>query len=314
MSIAKFNSKYKTEITENTEELDVLSKKIGDEGLKILCSINFKKLSQLLLEENNIQNIDCLQKNSFGKNLIAIDLSTNKISKLDVLAKVNFPNLHHLFLTSNQIVKIDVLAQVKFPQLKELNLSANKIESINVFEKVNFPELKQLDLSRNKLTNINILSKTKFPNLEELLLDQNQISSIDVLASINCDNLKKLKFEKNCVKSIDSLGKIFFKKLNYISLGDDTLGENVEILKKIKFGDLEDIYLYLNDNINREKDNIQGIVNHFEEKGINFNFISCDDDNDNDIDLGDDDFSNKNNTNKNDDLGGFKDLLDNDLI
>ena len=85
------------------------------------------------------------------------------------------------------------------------------------------------------------------------------------------------------------------------------MGENVEVLKKIKFGDLEDIYLYLND-----KDNIQGIVNHFEEKGINFNFISCDDDND--IDLGDEDFTNKNSNNKNDALGGFKDLLDNDLI
>lgn len=31
MSLAKFNSKYKTEITENIEELDALSKKIGDE-------------------------------------------------------------------------------------------------------------------------------------------------------------------------------------------------------------------------------------------------------------------------------------------
>ena len=88
---------------------------------------------------------------------------------------------------------------------------------------------------------------------------------------------------KNNIKNVDILEKIAFPKLNYLSLGDDTLGENVEVLKKIKFGDLEDIYLYLNDNINREKDNIQGIVNHFEEKGINFNFISCDDDNDNDI-------------------------------
>ena len=85
----------------------------------------------------------------------------------------------------------------------------------------------------------------------------------------------------------------------------------MEVLKKIKFKDLEDLYLYLNDNIDREKENIQGIVNYFEEKNVNFNFISCDDDNDNDINLDDEEF---NNDNKNDDLGGFKDLLDNPLI
>lgn len=307
MSVSKFNSKYKTEISETTEELDALSKKIGDEGLKLLCTIKFKKLVQLLLEENDIQNIDCLQKNNFGKNLIAIDLSSNKISNIDVLAKVSFPSLHHLFLNGNQITKIDILSQVKFPELKEFNLSANKIESINILEKAYFPQLKQLDLSRNQITDITILAKTKFPYLEELLLDQNKISSIDVFVNINCENLKKLKFEKNCIKNIDILEKIFFKKLNYISLGDDTLGEKVEVLKKIKFGELEDIYLYLNDNIDREKDNIQGIVNYFEEKSISFNFISCDDDNDNDIVLDDGEF---NSNNKNDDLGGFKDLLD----
>ena len=32
--------------------LDTLGKKIGDQGLKILCSVKFKKLEQLLLEEN----------------------------------------------------------------------------------------------------------------------------------------------------------------------------------------------------------------------------------------------------------------------
>ena len=39
MNLSKFNSKYKTEISEKTTELDVLSKKIGDEGLKFLCTV-----------------------------------------------------------------------------------------------------------------------------------------------------------------------------------------------------------------------------------------------------------------------------------
>ena len=310
MNLSKFNSKYKIEISEDTQELDALSKKIGDEGLKFLCTVKFKKLDQLLLEENSIQNIDCLAKNNFGKNLIALDLSTNKISKIDVLAKVTFPKLHHLFLNSNQITSLDILAKVNFPDLKELNLSANKIESIQILESVNFPHLKQLDLSRNQIIDINSLAKAKIPELEELSLDQNKISSIDILLNINCENLKKLKLEKNNVKNIDILEKIEFIKLNYLSIGDDTLGEKVEILKKVKFGDLEDLYLYLNDNIDREKDNIQGIVNYFEEKGVTFNFISCDDDNDNDMGGYNDDYGEA----KKEDLAGFGALLDSEIF
>ena len=48
MSLQKFISKYKLEILENTTELDALSTKIGDDGLKLLCSKIFKKLDQLL--------------------------------------------------------------------------------------------------------------------------------------------------------------------------------------------------------------------------------------------------------------------------
>ena len=303
MSLQKFISKYKLEISENTTELDALSKKIGDEGLKLLCSIKFKKLDQLLLEENDIQSIECLPKNNFGKDLIALDLSTNKISNIEPLAKVVFPNLHHLFLNNNQISSLDVLAKVNFPALIELNLSSNKIESINTFISVKFPQLKQLDLSKNQISDISPLAKINFQKLEELSLDQNKIDSMDALVNMNCKNLKKLKFEKNNIKNVEILEKINFPKLNYLSLGDDTLGDKVQVLKKIKFGELEDLYLYLNDQIDREDEKIQGIVNYFEDKGVSFNFISCDDDND---------MNNDDNYGDGGDLGGFKELLDNE--
>ena len=282
--LKKFNSKYKTEITEDIVELDVLGKKIGDEGLKILCDVKFSKIQQFLLEENDISNIDILAKNHLGKNLIALDLSTNKISSINVLAKLNFPALNHLFLNSNQIPSIDILAKVNFPNLKELNLSSNKIPSIDIFASVKFPQLKQLDLSKNEIKSIDVLAKANFQNLEELILDQNKISSIDVLGKVKYEKLKKLKLDKNNLKSIDILLSIPFNKLNYFSIGDDTLGDKVDCLTKIKFGELEDIYLYLNDSIDREAKKIQDIATYFEDKGITFNFISCDDDNDLNID------------------------------
>jgi Leucine-rich repeat (LRR) protein len=310
--IKNFNSKFKTDITENIEELDLLSKKIGDQGLKILCSIKFTKITQLLLEENDISNIDVLAKNNFGKNLIALDLSTNKISSIEVLAKLNFPSLNHLFLNSNQISSIDIFAKVNFPNLKELNLSSNKLTSIDIFSKVNFTKLTSLDLSKNQISSIDILASAKFPNLEDLSLDQNNISSIDILAKIKCDNFKKLKLEKNNLKSINVLEKISFNKLNYLSIGDDTLGDKVDCLTKIKFGELEDIYLYLNDSIDRETQQIQEIATYFEDKGVTFNFISCDDDNDNDVNFDNDELNIGGGKNNN--LDGFDVLLNNDAF
>jgi Leucine-rich repeat (LRR) protein len=304
-----FNDNYKMDINEDTVELDGLSKKIGDEGLKLLCSIKFTKLEQLLLEENNIKNIDILSKNNFGKKLIALDLSSNKISSINVLSQLATPLLNHLFLNSNQISSIDVLAKVNFPVLKELNLSSNKIASIDIFAKVKFPELKDLDLSKNQISSIDNLIIDNFPKLEDLCLDQNKIKSIDILSKMDCSKLKKLKLEKNNLKSIDILVKIPFNKLNYLSIGDDTLGDKVDCLVKIKFGELEDLYLYLNDSIDRETKKIDTIVNHFEEKGTNFNFISCDDDNgDDDLNLDNEEFGGKGN------MGGLDSLLNSDVF
>ena len=99
--------------------------------------------------------------------------------------------------------------------------------------------------------------------------------------------------------------------MNYLSIGDDTLGDKVDCLTKIKFGELEDIYLYLNDSIDRETKKIQGIVSYFEDKNINFNFVSCDDDNDNDINL-DEDFNTGGAKNAGD--GGFDMLLNSDAF
>ena len=63
--------------------------------------------------------------------------------------------------------------------------------------------------------------------------------------------------------------------------------------------------------IDRETKKISDIATYFEDKGITFKFISCDDDNDNDINL-DDDLNVGGG--KNNDDGGFDMLLNNDIF
>ena len=138
----EYNKKYNLDIKDiNIEKLDLSSKNIVNEGLEYLSKIEFKKLKNLDLSNNNISNISALKSIKF-KNLEILDLSNNKISDIDVLEKVSFKGL------------------------KELNLNNNKITNINILEKVNFKELKILNLHKNNISDLKVLDKVKFEKLK----------------------------------------------------------------------------------------------------------------------------------------------------
>ena len=138
----EYNKKYNLDIKDiNIEKLDLSSKNIGNEGLEYLSKIEFKKLKNLDLSNNNISNISALKSIKFI-NLEILDLSNNKISDIDVLEKVSFKGL------------------------KELNLNNNKITNINILEKVNFKELKILNLHKNNISDLKVLDKVKFEKLK----------------------------------------------------------------------------------------------------------------------------------------------------
>ena len=275
--LKEFNNNYKSNLDLDCTKIDVFSCNILDKGLSLLCSINFHtKIEQLLLEDNNITNITPLSHISFGENLLSLDLSSNKISSIDILSKVNFPSLNHLYLNNNSISNIDAVCNFKFPNLLELNLSSNKISSIDILIKANFPNLRELLLSKNEICSIDALSNVNFPKLKILTLNRNKINSIDSLSEIKLDKIRELKIEKNSLKSIKVLSKANFPRLSYLSLGDDMLRDNLEDLKKTNFSKLEDICVYLNEKINKKNQKITDIVNFFENKGVSFNFIKYD--------------------------------------
>ena len=78
--------------------------KIGNEGLKDLCQIEFKELKELNLTVNQISDINIFERVNF-KELNKLDLRGNKISDINILEKVNFKELKQLNLSYNQIDK-----------------------------------------------------------------------------------------------------------------------------------------------------------------------------------------------------------------
>jgi arsenate reductase-like glutaredoxin family protein len=141
--------------------------------------------------------------------------------------------------------------------------------------KSKFPKLNELLLSKNEITSIDSLSNINFPKLKILTLNYNKINSIESLSKVKLENIRELKIEKNRLKSIKTLSKVNFPKLSYLSLGDETLGDNIEDLKEAKFPKLQDIFVYLNEKL-KNNQKVRKVVDFFENKGICFRFIKYD--------------------------------------
>ena len=91
--LKEFNNKYQTNIIDiDIRELNLSERQIGNEELKDIVKIKFKKLKELNLRWNNISDINILEKVDF-KELNKLDLSYNKISDINILEKVNFKEL-----------------------------------------------------------------------------------------------------------------------------------------------------------------------------------------------------------------------------
>ena len=164
-------------------KINLARENIEDKELKVIIEnvskIRTKKLKELYLDNNNISDIKILEK---IKSEI-LDLSSNKISNINILDSINFKELKELYLYDNNISDIKVLEKAKFEKLIKLDLGKNKLLNINVLENVNFKELKKLNLSHNDISDIKVLEKVKFEKLEKLdlgnnLIDKNKLSSI----------------------------------------------------------------------------------------------------------------------------------------
>ena len=123
------NTKLQTNLNENSINIDLNNKSIGNEYFKRLSCIRFNKLEELKLENNNLSNIDSLSIFNAPK-LKTLDLSSNKISNIFCLrnASSGIPNLEKLLLNANQIKNIDILNDSIFPLLKGINLDNNNID------------------------------------------------------------------------------------------------------------------------------------------------------------------------------------------
>ena len=165
------NDLYKFQLKEEeTDRIELENKCFNNYDFKVLCQLPLKNLRLLVLENNQISDIRCLENAEFPL-LVALNLNNNAISDISVLEKIKFVDIEALLLRSNNIKDISVFGKIKYETLRAVDLRDNKIEDITPFENHQLSLFQCLYLQGNNFGDINeqkySSTKQKLSNLIE---------------------------------------------------------------------------------------------------------------------------------------------------
>ncbi|CAH1403180.1 unnamed protein product [Nezara viridula] len=129
-------------------------------------------LQILHAHDNKIENINKnLFKGSDHYQLMEINLSFNKITKIYIGSFSDLDNLMDINLGDNEIVNIDAGAFANLIDLTTLSLRGNKLTSLNTETFQNLPCLAYLDLAFNSLNSFNFASLDQVGTLSSLTVN-----------------------------------------------------------------------------------------------------------------------------------------------
>lgn len=175
---------------------------------------------ELNLSQNNVGNITSFKK---FRDLQVLDASFNVFTSLSCLSF----NLHltKLDLSNNKVKKLEGLEHMN--NLMSLDLSANDLAGHMNFNKFNFSNLQILSLAENKIELVTGLEC--LPNLRVLNLNDNRLEGISCL--LNHSHLKKLLLKFNRLKKLSVEPYPFLRILRI----DGNSLDSISDLKLLKF-------------------------------------------------------------------------------
>jgi len=149
------NELYKLQLKEEeADRIELENKFFNNYDFKVLCQLPLKNLRLLVLENNGISDISCLENAEFPL-LVALNLNNNAISDISVLDKIKFVDIEALLMRNNNIKDIKVFGKIKYETLRAVDLRDNKIEDITPFENHQLQMLQCLYLKGNNFGDIN---------------------------------------------------------------------------------------------------------------------------------------------------------------
>jgi len=179
-----FKERFKLEISEDNEEIDLSDMLCGDGMLKhlflIITSQNKNKIKKLILRNNKIKDPSILNRINFNK-LEILDLAVNEITNINFISDMKAENLKYLYLDNNQIKDIYPILNTNFPNLSILCLNNNNF-NVDDIEYSEYIKLKNKKDRNGK--NLDIQLRDLITIKESLFSQNHQTSNNNELFSL----------------------------------------------------------------------------------------------------------------------------------
>lgn len=237
---------------------------------------NNKKITNLMLGHNrlgfihlNIPSLEVLdlrlnQFYVFGDklklltSLKSIDLSQNKIMKVDNNTFKNLHSLRELNLSNNKFNNIS-LNFMTDSHLNVLNFSHNNLSVLSEDTFKNLKNLHTLDMSFNQLGYLNGSIFGNLENLEILNISYNKLKVLDYKVLEPLENLHVLVLEGNLLENVDYSSIISeLPNLDVLSVKNNLLTCDF-IAGMIRYFRDNDIKYTINEDFQYDKENVAGI-------------------------------------------------------
>lgn len=210
----------------------------------------FNDLIRLDISENLIHSISFDYQYEQFDNLKSIDLSFNRLNRLNDLSFRNLLNLEDLNLSHNIIAAISDFAFVGLSKLESLSLTGNRLSFVQNVWWSHLKNLYELNLNRNRFTFIQSKSFEALQNLLSLDLSSNKIYRINDDAFAGLKKLESLSMESNflivvpreAIKCLISLKSVDFGKNAFFKIRTDDFA-NFSSLKDISLSNMQRLRL-----------------------------------------------------------------------
>lgn len=173
--------------------------------INVLAPDIFSELSQLLLLDlsHNLLTADWINGGTFKrlKRLVYLDISYNRIAKIEPTMFKDLHNLEILKMQDNQIEHIPSKIFSNLPKLHTLVLSNNRVASVGETTLYGLQNLRLLSLDYNRIAKMHSFALRNCSTLDDLHLNGNKLESIpDALYDVPL--LKTLDVGENLVTNI----------------------------------------------------------------------------------------------------------------